>query len=288
MEIFKRLLSRIQNPMRKALYSRIHPQRPEIYEQAGLTLKKYRGEELTKLVREYMTNSDGVVRSRASCLLVEFIEEGDKSVVPDLIRALCDNNEFVRSTAAEGLGKSGAVEAIEPIINAVSVAYLRTYTAAEALKKIDPQKASAILRDKLDSDTVYKYEWATMLVSLQDTSAIPLLKKYLDRGEFDAYDKRFIFEFVKDHPEVSTSEEKKNCIICHAELPITNMKGVGDKWFCADKCWEKRGTVLPTGIGTDCPLFHEGLCSAGDGESLCSLMQGHYATDCHVYRIPKR
>ncbi len=287
MGIFKRLLSKMQNPMKKALYSRMHPQGPEMYEQAGLTLKEYRGEALTKLVREYMTNSDEVLRSRASSLLVNFIEEGDKSVVPDLIRALRDNNESVQSKAAEGLGKSGAVEAIEPIINAVSIAYLRTYSAAEALKKIDPPIASAILRDKLDSDTVNKYEWATMLVSLQDTSAIPILKKYLNRGEFDAYDKRFIAKFVVDHPEVSTSEEKKTCIICQTELPVTKMKGAGDKWFCAYKCWKKRGTVLPTGIGTDCPLFHEGLCSAGDGESLCSLTQGHYDTDCHVYKIIK-
>ena len=258
-----------------------------MYQQAEITLKEHRGAELTNLVREYMTSSDEVLRMRASSLLVDFIEEGDKSVVPDLIRALRDNCESVQSTAAEGLGKSGAAEAIEPIINAVSGAYLRTYKAAEALNKIDPQKASAILRDKLHSDAVNKYEWATMLVSLQDTSAIPILKNYLDRGAFDSYDKRFIAKFVEDHPAVSTSEEKKTCIICHTELPVTKMKGAGDKWFCADKCWEKRGTVLPTGIGTDCPLFHEGLCSAGDGGSLCSLTQGHYATDCHVYKIKK-
>ncbi len=157
-----------QDPIERLLESRMHPDSPEIYQQSGISLKEYRGEKLTNLVREYMTHSDEAVRMRASSLLVDFSNEDDKSVVPDLIRALNDDSESVMSIAAEGLGDSGAVEAIEPIINAVSTAYLRTYEAAEALKKIDSQKAAAVLRNKLVSDSVNKYEWSSILVDLKE------------------------------------------------------------------------------------------------------------------------
>ncbi len=220
MEIFKKIFGKnkaplteelpeekIQSQVEQILKSRMHPDSPEIYRQTGESLKEYRGEELTNLVREYMSDSDETVRMRASSLLSDFSKEGDKSVIPDLIGALKDNAESVQSAAVEGLGHSGAVEAIDPIIDAVSTVYLRSYDAAEALNKIDLQKASEVLRNKLATDSIDKYEWATMLVDLNDISAIPLLKKHLDRGDFDAYNKRSIAQFIENHSKINKSEE---------------------------------------------------------------------------------
>ena len=205
--------------------------------------------------------------------------------VAKLIHTIENRDDYRQSDAIDELANLGALEAI----NAIEKGKLSRFSATEALNKIDNKKAAQIVREKLaihcpESDSsMCLNDWVDMLIDLNDISAIPLLKKHLDRGDFAHLNWGHIAQFIEDHPEVNTTEEKKICLICHAELPVTKMKGTEDNWFCADKCWKKRGTVLPTGIGIDCPLFHEGLCYAGTGDSLCSLTQGYYSTDCHVY-----
>jgi hypothetical protein len=65
------------------------------------------------------------------------------------------------------------------------------------------------------------------------------------------------------------------------------MRGGGDTYFCKDTCWKKRGRVLAHGIGTDCSFYSEGMCTAGDGDTLCSLGSGSYKSSCYVYAMHK-
>lgn len=183
----------------------------------------------------------------------------------------------------EELGNLRAVQAIKPIIDAVCEGRISDFSASDVLKKIDPAKASEMLRNKIVSYTLDRADLANMLVALNDVSAVPLLKKYLDRGDFSHVSWGHIANFIEAHPEVKTWEEKERCSICHKEKSVTRMKTAQDNWFCSDTCWKKRGTVLSTGIGTDCPMFNDGLCSAGSGDNLCSLQHGHYSTDCYFF-----
>jgi HEAT repeat protein len=235
-----------------------------------------------------LKNKDYDVREAAAKGLRDVIgskaveEQSYKESKEEEINRLIDNlGVIVNSGATE--------ETIVSIIDAVDEGKLRHFEVTEVLNKIDHKKASKIIRDKFVSyspgsgSSMDRADLADMLIRLNDTSAIPLLKKCLDRGDFSHISWGHIAQFIEDHPEIKTFEEIQTCAVCHTKRPVTEMKGAGDQWFCFDQCWKKRGTVLPTGIGTDCPLFNEGLCSAGNGDSLCSLTQGHYSTDCHVY-----
>lgn len=270
-----------KSPIGRLVDSRMHPDGPEQYEGAGAALKEHRGEELTNIVREYMTDPDEVVRHRACALLADILREGDDSVIPDLINALPSH---CGSTAMKALADSGVAAAVDPIIEALAGGHLTEYEAAGALKRIDMARSAEVLRTRLAEDEGRRYKWAETLVYLGDTSSIPLLKKYSDRGEFRAYGGAYeITQFVTAHSELHPPEETQTCVICGTVRPVSALRGSADLWFCVGQCWKKRGSILPTGIGRDCPFWSEGLCTAGGGDHLCSLQVGHYLTDCYVY-----
>jgi HEAT repeat protein len=181
------------------LISRMYPKDPEMYKKAGADLKEYRGKRLTELIREYINDTNSVVRARAIFLLTEQAQDGDQSVISDIIKALRDDEEGIQSIAAETLAKLGIEEAIEPIIQAVADSYLRKDLASETLKKIDPKKAAYFLRKRLRNDAAKRFDWAKMLVNLEDREAVPFLKKYLDQGEFNTYNKNIISTFIEEN-----------------------------------------------------------------------------------------
>src|SRR5258708_5486851 len=83
------------------------------------------------------------------------------------------------------------------------------------------------------------------------------------------------------------NEQTVECALCTRQITSTDARvyhdGPSDKWFCLAACWPKRGKVVKSGIGYDCPFYSEGMCRVRGGDSLCSLGISTYCTDCHVY-----
>ena len=86
---------------------------------------------------------------------------------------------------------------------------------------------------------------------------------------------------------VGPSEQRVECALCKRQVTVTEARVYhdqpSDKWFCLAECWPRRGKVIKSGIGYDCPFYSEGMCRVRGGDSLCSLGIGNYWTDCHVY-----
>lgn len=84
------------------------------------------------------------------------------------------------------------------------------------------------------------------------------------------------------------SAQRVTCALCNKQITVAEARVYhdrpSDKWFCVAECWPKRGKVIKTGIGYDCPFFSEGMCRVGKSSNLCTLGSGSYWTDCHVYR----
>ena len=140
--------------------------------------------------------------------------------------------------------------------------------------------------DELDSETVGSVELATLLVEIGDPKAVPILMKKLDRGDFFAYEEEEeedIWAFVEQHPGTHPPVEMVQCALCGKASPVTELRGAVGKFFCVDRCWRRRGTVLKHGRGEGCRFFSAGMCTAGNGDVLCSLSGGHFETDCAVY-----
>ena len=158
--------------------------------------------------------------------------------------------------------------------------------ANDILRKAGSDAVDAILKE-LATDGVGSSDLADLLVNIGDSKAVPLLKKKLDRGDFKAYGSQYrVQEFINKYPELHGTTETVKCALCGKSRPVTEMRGLADgTYFCTDTCWEKRGKVLQHGIGTDCPFYSEGMCTAGDGNNLCSLQSGSYLTSCYVYSM---
>jgi len=157
--------------------------------------------------------------------------------------------------------------------------------ANRILMKAGAEAVDAIM-EELATDGVGSIDLAGLLVDIGDPKAVPLLKRKLDRGDFSAHGSQHrIREFVTRHPELHGTVETVECALCGKRRLVTAMHGAGDTYFCVDTCWKKRGRVLHHGTGTDCPFYSEGMCTAGDGDLLCSLQSGSYESSCHVYAI---
>jgi hypothetical protein len=157
--------------------------------------------------------------------------------------------------------------------------------ANRILREAGAEAVDAIM-EELETDGVGSMDLAALLADIGDPKAVPLLKKKLDRGDFPAGTSEFfIRKFVKQHPKLHGTVEKVKCALCGKSRAVTRMRGSGDTYFCKDTCWKNRGRVLPHGIGTDCPFYSEGMCTAGDGDSLCSLGVGSYQSSCYVYAM---
>lgn len=163
------------------------------------------------------------------------------------------------------------------------------------LREAGAEAVDAIM-EELDTDGVGSIDLANLLVEIGDTKAVPLLKKKLDRGDFSSYSSQiYIRRFVEKHPDLIGEVEMVRCALCGKTRPVTETRyvvvsyeeGRQVKRFCADTCWQKRGRVLKSGIGTDCPFYSEGMCTAGDGDYLCNLQAGSYKSSCHVYAMHK-
>ena len=146
------------------------------------------------------------------------------------------------------------------------------------------------LLEELGADDVGKADLANVLVAIGDPRAVPPLKKFFDRGDFKAYGltQSMVSEFVGAHPDLAGETESVACALCGAVRAVTEtryyLEDGGRKYFCADTCWDRRGSVLRSaGTATGCRFFSEGMCSAGEGGNLCSFNGDSFATGCYVY-----
>lgn len=131
-------------------------------------------------------------------------------------------------------------------------------------------------------------ELAEMLLKIGHPKAVPSLKRLSDRDVFRGHSvDNYVRRFVEEFPDYAGSDELLQCALCGKLRPASQTRGYvedgGYRYFCLDTCWRNRGRVVRTGIGQDCPHYREGMC--GSGDNLCSLQVGHYASDCHVFKI---
>ena len=143
--------------------------------------------------------------------------------------------------------------------------------------------------EALSIEGVGQADLADVLVNIGDSKAVPMLKKMLDRGCFNAYStKHFVEGFVNRHPELHGAVEEAACSLCQKVRPVTELRRVLPSYFfCKDTCWDKRGRLIgSTWRGAlNCPFYSEGMCKVGEGQNTCSLGLGTYDTECYVYRL---
>jgi HEAT repeat protein len=233
----------------------------------------------------------------------------DKRGIRQLEVALNDSNLAVSKEAEEALqrirknnpevwalelGEKKDYRTLAAIFNSTDwndkLRYSKEKHAKDVLRKAGLEAVDAILEETA-KDGVGKDDLAELLVNINDTKAVPVLKKMLDRGCFDAYGVKFDVEkFVMRHPELQGEVETLKCALCGKQRLITEMRGSGDKYFCLNKCWDKRGRIIGSTFygAKKCPYYSEGTCMGGSGEiGTCSLGFGSYDTTCYVYKIAK-
>jgi hypothetical protein len=212
-------------------------------------------------------------------------EMGDPRAFEPLVAALRDSDFYDCTYAAVALAKVGGMKAV-PYLLAAMERHDSNSTVTKAGLNILGEKAFPALAAHYSRADV-KFDMAALLMELDCAEAVPDIKKDFDRKEFSAYDTRYIERFLDRHQDLWPQGEKVGCIVCKKEAPVNEMKGSGDNWFCPGPCWDQRAKLLSKGIGKDCPLYNEGFCKAGDGQSFCSLVQGSYGSDCHVFAIQR-
>jgi hypothetical protein len=154
--------------------------------------------------------------------------------------------------------------------------------AKEILRNAGPPAVDAIIAElEKHHDT----HLALILCSIGDPRAVRILRKQLALGRYSGWPADDIRRFVALHP-IPQENIEVVCAVCGQRRAPDKARSYMDedreKWFCAQGCWSKRGTVVKTGVGYDCPRFSQGLCNV-DG-NVCSLQKGTYA-DCVVYRM---
>lgn len=163
--------------------------------------------------------------------------------------------------------------------------------AKAALKRAGSKAADAILEETA-KDGVGCINLAELLADMNETKAVPLLKKLLDRGRFNAYGSKYeIEEFANKYPELQEAAENSECALCGKTRPTAEMHGASKafgeplKYFCTDTCWSKRGSIVGSTFNgaKNCPFYAEGMCKVG-GDNTCSLNFGSYDTTCFVYK----
>ena len=163
-------------------------------------------------------------------------------------------------------------------------------SAAKILREAGTEAVNAII-EELDTGGVGRTDLAELLVDVGDPKAVPILKQKLDRGAFAGWSTESdIRRFVERYPNLVGEVEKVKCALCGKLRPVAETDGYyeegEEKRFCTDTCWSKRGRVLKSGTGVDCPFYSEGICMAGGRDSgLCSLQEGSYLSSCHVYAL---
>lgn len=210
---------------------------------------------------------------------------GDPRAFEPLVAALRDSDFYDCSYAAVALAKVGGAKAVPYLLAAMERHDSHSLVTKAGLKLLGEKAFPALAAHYRRADV--KFDMAALLMELDCAEAVPDIKKDFDRKAFSAYDTRYIERFLDRHKDRWPQGEKVRCIVCKKEAPVASMKGSGDNWFCPGSCWDQRAKLLSKGIGKDCPLYNEGFCKAGDGQSFCSLVQGSYRSDCHVYAIQR-
>jgi len=210
-------------------------------------------------------------------------EMGDPRAFEPLVAALRDETFYMCAYACEALAKVGGAKAVPYLLAAMDRHDSHSNATFSALQILGEKAFPGLLAHYRKTDT--RFDLAGILIGLNCVAAVPYIKKDFDRQEFSAYNADHIERFLERHKDLWPQADKARCLVCGKEAPVTSMKGGGDNWFCPGSCWEQRAKLLSKGIGRDCPLYHEGFCTAGDGQAFCSLLQGSYRSDCHVYAI---
>jgi hypothetical protein len=234
------------------------------------------------IMKKAVANVDYTVKARIS---VEFY---------DGTSSLCEDES--PASWAEKLHIRKEYRALAAIYNCKdsNVSSSKKYEARSILIQSGAESVSSIL-DELASGGVGESDLVEMLVRIGDPRAVPVLKRLLDRGRFDAGRSSIdsIRQFVERHPEFHGETEKVTCAVCGRVRPVAETRGYYDgpqeSRFCRTTCWSNRGRVLKSGIGTDCPYYKNGICvPEGQDTGLCSLGVGSYLTSCYVYSMHRR
>lgn len=168
----------------------------------------------------------------------------------------------------------------------------REQIAARILVDAGPAAVEAIVAE-LAAGSAGCVDLARSLARIGDPRGVAPLKAMLDRDDFAGRDDSEIRHFVGRYPELHGAVEEASCAACGTARPVTQLQvylvdgtRAGRRlWFCRGACWERRARVLSPGVGTDCPFYSAGMCRAGNGDALCSLGAGTYASDCAVYAV---
>ena len=174
--------------------------------------------------------------------------------------------------------------------SASSLKWKKRDYANKLLLKAGPEAVDGII-EELNLKGVGQSDLADILVKIGDKRAVPHLKRWLDRGVFKPYGftDSTVREFVEQYPELHEEEETAICAVCGAVKPISEMKICEGQRICPGDCWSKRGRVVKSGSGTECPHYKDGICIIrGEDTGLCSLGHGHgfdYRNDCFVYKM---
>jgi len=233
---------------------------------------------------------------------------GDSRAFDPLRKALNDSDEGVRKEAKEALERlSGNPDvwarnlkekkdyrALAAVFNSQDYSkefgkFAKEKSASSVLKEAGLEAVDAIIEETA-KEGVGCYELACLLAYMDAKKAVPLLKKLWDRGRFNPYSgKESIRNFVNRYPELHGEAETFKCALCGKVRPVAEMRGGGDKYFCLDTCWSKRGRIIGSTYSgaLGCPFYSEGMCMVGEGNNTCSLGFGTYATTCYVYQMGK-
>jgi hypothetical protein len=128
----------------------------------------------TDNIKNALGDEDESVRSSAADALGEL---GDLRAVEPLLTALEDEDESVRSSAADALGNLGDPKAVEPLLTALGdEAYIVRYFAGYALRNLgDPRAVEPLLTALEDENERVRSSAAHALGNLGDPRAAPLL-----------------------------------------------------------------------------------------------------------------
>jgi HEAT repeat protein len=145
----------------------------------GLCQLVYR-EATPEIIELLLTDKDIQARQQAASSLSYMM---DQSAGPALVKALKDEAPGVRYAAANTLGAIHYAQAEEPLISLLADDGMRR-VAISALGQLQSKKAGpAIFKALSDKDQYTRLEAVRALGSIGDLSAVPELKKRLDKAE---------------------------------------------------------------------------------------------------------
>lgn len=103
--------------------------------------------------KKLLTHEDGVVRTRAVCILAEIAGEGAIGPISKVLKD--DKNDLVRHEAAFSLGQLGFSSGIKPLADAVKKdsSFFVRHEAAVALGVIGSEEARKTLKDALGDES---------------------------------------------------------------------------------------------------------------------------------------